>query len=52
MAISDKRTRISLTIEKEDRKILEELAEKDERSLTYVINKAIKEYIKTKVKKG
>ncbi len=45
MAISDKKTRISLVIKKDDKAILEELAKQDELSVNYVINKAIKQYI-------
>lgn len=46
MSISDNKTRCSLVIEKEDKAILEQIAKNKERSLNYVINKAIKAYIK------
>jgi len=50
MAISDKKTRISLVIKKDDKAILEKLAKQDELSVNYVINKAIKQYIKEREK--
>lgn len=46
MAISDSKQRMSLVIEKSDKKILESMAKKDDRSVNYIINQAIKEFIK------
>jgi hypothetical protein len=46
MAISDSKQRMSLVIEKSDKIILESMAKKDDRSVNYVINQAIKEFIK------
>ena len=46
MSISDTKIRCSLVIEKSDKAIIEEIAMKNDRSLNYVINQAIKEYIK------
>lgn len=45
MSISDTKIRCSLVMEKSDKAILEEIAIKNDRSLSYVINQAIKEYI-------
>lgn len=46
MAISDSKQRMSLVIEKNDKIILESMAKKDDRSVNYIINQAIKEFIK------
>lgn len=46
MAISDTKTRMSLIIEKNNKKILENMAKADDRSVNYIINQAIKEFIK------
>lgn len=46
MAISDSKQRMSLVIEKSDKIILESIAKKDDRSVNYIINQAIKEFIK------
>nr|WP_296470246.1 hypothetical protein [uncultured Acetatifactor sp.] len=46
MAISDIKQRMSLVINKKDKAILEDIAKKDDRSVNYVINQAIKEFIK------
>lgn len=46
MAISNLKQRMSLVIEKSDKTILESMAKKDDRSVNYVINQAIKEFIK------
>lgn len=46
MAISDTKQRMSLVIEKKDKLILEDMAKKDDRSVNYVINQAIKEFIR------
>ncbi|NLK29234.1 MAG: ribbon-helix-helix protein, CopG family [Clostridiales bacterium] len=45
MSIASDKTRVSIVIDKEDKLKLEELAQADDRSLNYVINKAIKEYL-------
>lgn len=46
MSISDSKIRCSLVIEKKDKLILEGMAKKDDRSVNYVINQAIKEFIR------
>jgi len=46
MAISNLKQRTSLVIEKSDKAILEDMAKKNDRSVNYVINQAIKEFIK------
>ena len=46
MAISDSKQRMSLVIEKNDKAILEDIAKENDRSVNYVINQAIKEFIK------
>jgi len=45
MSIASDKIRVSIVIEKEDKLKLEKLAKTDDRSLNYVINKAIKEYL-------
>mgnify|MGYP001038015279 CR=1 FL=1 len=45
MAISDSKQRMSLVIEKNDKAILEDIAKENDRSVNYVINQAIKEFI-------
>lgn len=52
MSISDNKIRCSLVIEKDDKLALENIAKKDDRSLNYVINQAIKIFIKTKEKQN
>lgn len=46
MAISDSKQRMSFVIEKNDKAILEDIAKENDRSVNYVINQAIKEFIK------
>lgn len=46
MAISDTKQRMSQVIDKKDKVILEGMAKKDDRSVNYVINQAIKEFIR------
>jgi len=46
MSISDSKIRCSLVIEKKDKYAIENIAQKNDRSVNYVINQAIKEYIK------
>ena len=46
MSISDSKIRCSLVIDKKDKTILESMAKKDDRSVNYIINQAIKEFIK------
>lgn len=46
MSISDTKTRCSLVMEKHDKAIIEKIAFKNDRSVNYIINQAIKEYIK------
>jgi hypothetical protein len=46
VAISDSKQRMSLVIEKNDKAILEDIAKENDRSVNYVINQAIKEFIK------
>ena len=46
MAISDSKQRMSLVIEKNDKAILENIAKENDRSVNYVKNQAIKEFIK------
>ena len=43
--ISDKNTRYVMTINKEDKKVLEELARKQNRSFNNLIQTILKEYI-------
>ena len=45
MAISNLKLRMSLVIEKKDKAILENIAKENDRSVNYVINQAIKEFI-------
>ncbi len=46
MAISNTKQRMSLVIEKNDKLLLDDIAKKEDRSVNYVINQAIKEHIK------
>lgn len=46
MSISENKIRCSLVMEKKDRAIIEKIAEQNDRSINYVINQAIKDYIK------
>ena len=48
MAISNSKQRMSLVIEKKDKAILEDIAKENDRSVNYVINQAIKEFIEKK----
>lgn len=52
MAISDSKQRMSLVIEKNDKAILEDIAKENDRSVNYVINQAIKEFIKKSSSNG
>ncbi len=45
MATSNKKIMVSFSMEKDDKAVLEELAKQDERSVSFIINKAIKQYI-------
>ena len=47
MSISSDKVRISLVIDKEDKAKLEEIAKADDRTLSYIVNKAIKEYLQS-----
>ena len=49
MSISDNKVRCSLVMEKSDKIILEGMAKKNDRSINYIINQAIKEFIKKNV---
>ncbi len=49
MSISDNKVRCSLVMEKNDKIILESMAKKNDRSINYIINQAIKEFIKKNV---
>jgi len=51
MSIASNKVRASIVIEKADKAALEEIAKKEDRSLNYMINKAIKEYIQKASKK-
>ncbi len=51
MSISNSKTRYSLVIEKNNKKILEDIAKKNDRSLNYMINLAIKEFIENQGEK-
>ena len=46
MSISDKKIRCSIVIEKKDKVIIEKIAEQNDRSVNYIINLAVKDYIK------
>lgn len=46
MAIGKDKTSINLTISKEDKAILQEIAKEQNRNLTNMINTILKEYIK------
>ncbi len=50
-SIAEDKTRTIITIEKADKKALEELAEEDCRSLNNLIIKILKDYIKEHAKK-
>ncbi len=45
MSISDSKIRCSLVLEKKDKTIIEEIALKNDRSVNYIINQIIKDYI-------
>ncbi len=45
MSISDSKIRCSIVIEKKNKYTIEDIAKKRDRSVNYVINQAIKEYI-------
>ena len=49
MSISDNKVRCSIVMEKNDKIILESMAKKNDRSINYIINQAIKEFIKKNV---
>ena len=49
VSISDSKIRCSLVIDKKDKSIIEKIAEQNDRSINYVINQAIKEFIKRNV---
>ena len=49
MSIYDNKVRCSLVMEKNDKIILESMAKKNDRSINYIINQAIKEFIKKNV---
>ncbi len=51
MPIAPNKIRVSVVLEKTDKAALEKLAEDDDRSLNYMINKAVKEYIEKASKK-
>ncbi len=46
MSISDNKIRCSLVIDKKDKSAIEDIAKRDDRSINYIINQAIKEFIK------
>ena len=48
MAISDEKTRYSLTLEKTDKKKLEQLAKEQNRSLNNLIETILKDYLANK----
>ena len=48
MAISDEKTRYSLTLEKTDKEKLEQLAKEQNRSLNNLIETVLKEYLTSK----
>lgn len=50
MSIASDKIRISLVIDKADKAKLEQIATSDDRSISYIINKAIKEYLNTNTK--
>ena len=45
MSISSNKTRTTITIEKQDKEFLEQIAKVNDRSLNYIINKALKQFI-------
>ena len=45
MSISDSKIRCSLVIDKKDKSVIEDIAKRDDRSINYIINQAIKEFI-------
>ncbi len=53
MGVAPNKTRTSIVLDKTDKEILEKLAEEDDRSFNYIVNKAVKRYIEevTKNKK-
>lgn len=45
MSIPDTKARCSLVIEKKDKAVLEQIAKREDRSVNYIINQAIKAYL-------
>lgn len=45
MSISTNKTRTTITIEKQNKEVLEQIAKADDRSFNYIINKALKQFI-------
>lgn len=45
MSIPDTKVRCSLVIEKKDKAVLEQIAKREDRSVNYIINQAIKAYL-------
>lgn len=51
MSIADDKIRTSIVIDKSDKLILENFAKSDDRSFNYIVNKAIKQFIKQNLPK-
>ena len=45
MTIGENKTRVSLVLDADDKKLLQELADKEDRSLNYIVNKILRQYI-------
>lgn len=45
MTVSENKTRVSIVIDKEDKVKLDAIAKSQERSINFLINKAIKEWL-------
>ncbi len=50
MSIPDSKVRCSLVLEKKDKDLLEQIAKKEDRSVNYIINQAIKAYLNANIK--
>lgn len=45
MTVSENKTRVSIVIDKSDKKKLDDIAAKQERSVNFLINKALREWL-------
>ena len=49
MSIADDKIRTSIVIDKNDKEILENIAKSDDRSFNYIVNRAIKQFIRDNI---